>query len=268
VEGLAAVSRPASPEGLTFDVWYTLLYLPHSSRHRYEAARDAAWQAALTRAGVPPDQATAGRRRLAAEVRRREAGGRAFSLAAQARWVAGAGRIDVRRLERALAAAVGLLEVRLAPGALGLLERLRASGRAVGLVSNVVHEPPREIHRILERTGIRRRVDTVILSNEYGWAKPSDRPIRAALRKMGVPPAQSLHLGDTDYDILAAWRAGSPAARYVGLRRFWPPAPPRPRGLPAVRVPRVAGWADLPGSLDRLWLRAVHAAQRARQASA
>lgn len=262
------MSRPAAPAAVTFDVWYTLLYLTRTSGRAYEAARRAAWHDALAGPGLPSAAVRERVRAMEVEGRRREAAGAAFTLAQQGRWVRRTPPVDLARLDRALRRAIRLLEVRVAPGALSVLERLREQGIALALVSNVIHEPTPEIHRILGATGLRRRVDAIVLSNELGAAKPSPRPVRVALRALGIRPADALHFGDSDYDLLAAWRAGAAGARYVGLARYWPPAPPRPPEFPRVPIPSVARWADLAPGLGRLYARARRVADAARQASA
>ena len=259
----------AGPSALTFDVWYTLLYLSPVAQRSYARARNAAWLRALEADGLSGSEARARLRSLVAEGRRCTAAGRAFPLADQLRFATRRRWVDVRPLETALSRALAEVPVRRTAGAPALLDRLRAEGRALALVSNVLYEPTPDIRRILAETELASRVDTVVLSNEAGSAKPSGKLLRLALDRLGVAPADCLHLGDTDYDLLSAWRAGASAARFVGLRHLWPPAPPRPPGFPTVRVPRVARWSDL--STDRLvvvWRRARGAADRARHARA
>lgn len=256
------------PRAVTFDVWYTLLYLTPASRRAYVRARREAWVSALESAGLSPSLARRRLHALEGEAQRREPRGIAFTLEEQRRWAAPGHPVNASRLTRALGRALGAVAVRPAPGALGLLDRLREKGFALGLVSNVVYESPATIREILDRTGVAGRVRTVVLSSEVGSAKPKARPLQIALDRLGVAPAAALHLGDSDYDILAAWRAGASAARYTGVRRSWPPSTGHGTGRVRTRVPEVDRWSRLPRALPDLWQRARRAAERGHQASA
>ncbi|HYK93736.1 MAG TPA: HAD hydrolase-like protein [Thermoplasmata archaeon] len=257
-----------TPSAFLFDVWYTLLYLPNGPRRAVEASRRRAWVDALERSGLDVPSATARAHELTVEIARREPLGDPFPLSAQAAWAIPNGRVDLPRLESALARGIEAAPVRVAPGCLRLLEGLRNEAIPTALVSNVVHEPPEAIHRILRRCGIASQVDVIVLSSEVGAAKPDPRPMRIALERLKTSAGGSLHLGDTDLDLVAAWRAGVPAARYVGLRRFWPGSPIPMRGPPRLPAPTVESWARLRSTLPRLWPRAQRAAARFVQASA
>ncbi len=256
------------PGALSLDVWYTLIYQTAPARREYEAARAAAWRDALHAAGVPLATVDGKLAALAVEAARREEAGRAFSLAEQARWIAPRRLIDVARLSGRIGQALAAARVARAPGVLGALDALADRGIALGIVSNVVNEPPEAMRTLLVRTGLARRAEAIVLSAEVGAAKPSGRPVETLLDRLGVRADATLHVGDTDLDARAAWRAGASAARYVGVRRHWP----APSGAPAaelpIRLPEFLRWTDLPDGLPSLWRRATRVAERARQASA
>ena len=91
------------------------------------------------------------------------------------------------------------------PGAIELLERLRARGLKVGIVSNWSHRLP----RLLEDLGVSRRVDFVLCSALERLEKPEPAIFERALARAGVAAEEALHAGD-DYekDFLGASRAG------------------------------------------------------------
>ncbi len=246
------MNRPTEPAAISLDVWYTLLYQTAGARRAYEQARARSWRAALAGAGLAGPAVEARLHALAREAGRRESLGRAFPLSEQAEFVA-PGRVDVGRLARSLARALANARVDVTPGAKGALETLRARGLALGLVSNVVHEPPEAIRALLRRTGLDRRVDAIVLSTEVGAAKPSGRPLTLLLHRVGARPSATLHVGDSDVDLIAAWRAGASAVRYVGVRRHWPAADGRRREPPGPSVPEVARWGELTAHLPALW---------------
>jgi len=87
----------------------------------------------------------------------------------------------------------------------GVLDELRARGHALAVVSNW----DVSLHEVLERTGLRPRVDAVVVSAEIGVAKPDPEPFRQALAAVGADAADALHAGDQiDEDVAGARAAG------------------------------------------------------------
>jgi putative hydrolase of the HAD superfamily len=85
------------------------------------------------------------------------------------------------------------------------LARLREAGRRLAVVSNW----DVSLHEVLDRTGLRERVDHVVSSVEVGWAKPHPAPFESALAHLGVHAAEALHVGDSiDEDVVGAQAAG------------------------------------------------------------
>jgi len=85
----------------------------------------------------------------------------------------------------------------------GVLDELRARGHALAVVSNW----DVSLHEVLERTGLRPRVDAVVVSAEIGAAKPDPEPFRRALAAVGADAADALHAGDQIYEDVAGARA-------------------------------------------------------------
>ena len=87
---------------------------------------------------------------------------------------------------------VGALEFELLPGVVDALRRLRALGLALAVVANWDFS----LHEHLERAGLTRWFDVVIVSAEVGTRKPDPKPFLEALRRVGVAPARAVHVGD------------------------------------------------------------------------
>jgi putative hydrolase of the HAD superfamily len=95
---------------------------------------------------------------------------------------------------------------RLAAGATGLLERLRAEGKRVGIVSNW-HGG---LHSLLADLDLTRLLDFVVVSADVGYRKPHPEIFHAALRQCGVGASSVVHVGDT-------WEEDVVGARAVGI---------------------------------------------------
>jgi putative hydrolase of the HAD superfamily len=72
------------------------------------------------------------------------------------------------------------------------------------------------LHDVLERTGLRRLVDAVVISAELGVAKPDPAIFRAALERLGADAAGAVHVGDSlEADVAGARAAGLEAVLVV-----------------------------------------------------
>lgn len=92
------------------------------------------------------------------------------------------------------------------------LDRLRAAGVRVAVISNWDYS----LHRALAIFDLNRRFECVLASLEEGVEKPDPRLFHICLSKLGVAPADALHVGDslTD-DVEGARNAGLRAVRIV-----------------------------------------------------
>jgi putative hydrolase of the HAD superfamily len=105
-------------------------------------------------------------------------------------------------VEDALLAAV---RFRAYPEVPAVLERLRAGGARLAVVSNW----DVSLHDVLERTALRPLVDTVVISAELGAAKPDPAIFREALERLGARPSEAMHVGDSvEHDVAGARAAG------------------------------------------------------------
>ena len=105
-------------------------------------------------------------------------------------------------VEDALLAAV---RFRAYPEVPAVLERLRAGGAHLAVVSNW----DVSLHDVLERTELRGHVDAVVISAEVGVAKPDPAIFRIALERLGAKATDAVHVGDSvEHDIAGARAAG------------------------------------------------------------
>jgi putative hydrolase of the HAD superfamily len=91
------------------------------------------------------------------------------------------------------------------PGTVEALERLRAAGYRLGVVSN----SDGRAEEGLEVAGLRGFFEVVIDSQLVGFEKPDPRIFEAALRRMALTPEETLYVGDIyEVDVVGARRAG------------------------------------------------------------
>jgi len=112
----------------------------------------------------------------------------------------------VERFEHHYAEVVGT-EARLYPRAAEGLELLRARNRKLAVVTN---KPRSFTERLLERAGVATLFGSVVAGDDGIPRKPAGDMLAAACAQMGTTPAETLMLGDSDNDILAARAAGCP----------------------------------------------------------
>jgi len=91
------------------------------------------------------------------------------------------------------------------PDAPALLAALHESGMELGVISNFDYR----IYAILEALELSRYFDSVTISSEAGYAKPSPEIFRMALEHHSVPADEALHVGDSEaLDVAGARAAG------------------------------------------------------------
>jgi len=146
----------------------------------------------------------------------RHARGRLDVAAARREIVARAlGALD-RRDDDAVALAARYHErreaaLRLMPGALALLDRLRTRGVRLGLLTNGAAERQRAK---LVRFQLSAAFESVVIEGELGYGKPDPRSYRAVLARLGAPAQATWIVGD-DFE----WEVVSP--RRLGVSTAW-----------------------------------------------
>jgi N-acetyl-D-muramate 6-phosphate phosphatase len=91
------------------------------------------------------------------------------------------------------------------PGLLELLDELDSNGRPWGIVTN---KPRRMTEPLLAKLGLVARAACVVSGDTLPQRKPDPAPLLYASRVAGVPPAQSVYVGDAERDIAAGRAAG------------------------------------------------------------
>ncbi len=94
---------------------------------------------------------------------------------------------------------------RLYDDVLPTLNHLKARHYRLAMISNWDHR----LFSLVEGLGLSPYLETVIASSSVGTPKPGARIFEAALKKVNVPPAQAVHVGDSlEDDYHGATRAG------------------------------------------------------------
>jgi putative hydrolase of the HAD superfamily len=118
-------------------------------------------------------------------------------------------------------------------GAPGALDRLRAAGLGLVLVSNADPDLP----GVFEDLGLARRFDHLVISGIVGVEKPDPGIFREALRVSGADPSTTVHVGDLyEVDVVGARAAG------IGAVLVDPGGTRAGRDCP--RVPSLAAYVD------------------------
>jgi putative hydrolase of the HAD superfamily len=98
------------------------------------------------------------------------------------------------------------------------LEELSSTGLRLGVVSNF----DSRLRRVLQELNLESSFSSLIISSECGYAKPSPRIFRAALKELDVRAEEALHVGDRREEDYHGPRAAGLAALWLvrnGSRR-------------------------------------------------
>ena len=96
-------------------------------------------------------------------------------------------------------------EVTAYPGVLDALQRYRAAGRPLAVVTN---KPARFASRVLDHLDLTPYFGTLIGGDSTDAKKPSPTPLFAALEQLGARAADAVMIGDGQQDIQAGKAAG------------------------------------------------------------
>lgn len=96
---------------------------------------------------------------------------------------------------------------RLFDGVESTLQQLHTAGIGVGLCSN---KPDDLCHLLARNLGIDRYIDEILGSNGDMPMKPDPTPLLCIIERLGVPPEETLYVGDSATDVTTARCAGVP----------------------------------------------------------
>ncbi|HEX2780211.1 MAG TPA: HAD family hydrolase [Gemmatimonadaceae bacterium] len=215
---------------VTFDYWDTLY--DGSTKPERVVLRQGAIRRLLAAIGreIPDDQFVALYRAAGAEADRwwREEH-RGYTTQERIRWLLA--KLDVERpadcehvaaAERVVDDALLVYPPPLLAGAGDGVARLGAA-YTLGIISDTGFASGRAQDRLLERDQLRGYFAATVYSMDIGHAKPRREPFTAALRALGAPPAETIHVGDNERtDVRGALDAGMRAVRVDIVRAQGP----------------------------------------------
>jgi putative hydrolase of the HAD superfamily len=120
------------------------------------------------------------------------------------------------------------------PDATDVLRELRTTWSArspgAGMPLGIITNGPAEVQQAkIELLGIKELVDFVLISGEFGRAKPDPAIFQEALRRASVAPEEAIFVGDSpEFDIAGARAANIPSIWVNPSRDPWPGPGPAP----------------------------------------
>ena len=91
------------------------------------------------------------------------------------------------------------------PETKGVLTTLKAKGLMLGIISNF----DSRIYDVCSDLGINTYFDSIVISSEVGYAKPSPEIFSIALDRSGIHPSHCIHIGDSiEHDLYGASSVG------------------------------------------------------------
>ncbi len=95
-------------------------------------------------------------------------------------------------------------EIRLFPGTMEMLSKVREAGCLTGVVTS---KSARGTTRAIETSGMTDMFDCVVTADDVTNYKPHPEPLVKALAQLGVAPKESLYVGDSAFDVDMAKKA-------------------------------------------------------------
>lgn len=207
---------------VTFDLWNTLIL---EGPGGLLGPRAEQWDRILRSAGfsLPRDLLEAAHAdALAAYVAAWERGEQFKSIEATSVALAALGitvnATQSKRLARSFHDAGLHSDIDLAPGALDVLDAIRAAGTQTAIICDIGLTPSSALRPLLRRAGILDRIVVEAWSDQIGAYKPDPAIFTWVLQRLDVPASSALHVGDRlRTDVAGARDAGMRTVRYAGV---------------------------------------------------
>jgi FMN phosphatase YigB (HAD superfamily) len=102
----------------------------------------------------------------------------------------------------------------LVEGAEETIEKINEKGYLMCLISNTGFTSPNTYNIFLEKIGLSKHIKIILLSNEIQIAKPSKKIFDLAIKKLGVPNKEIIHIGDN-------YQADIIGSKNCGIKPLW-----------------------------------------------
>ncbi len=242
-------------KAVTFDFWGTLLLDSPAADERYKQQRLSGLAAVLNAMGIRVGRADLDRAYTASgrELQRRwraqrdipvEKAVEAILRSINPSLPEAIGPAAVTELVRVYATPPLAVPPTFDPGAAEALHELKLRGISLGLVSNTMRTPGAVLRKILERRGLLDYFSVITFSDECGIRKPDPEIFRMTLERIGVAPAEAVHVGDDPVLDVRGARAAGMRVIQMYVEGYEPPGQ-RPDGT-------IRRLDELPGALDLL----------------
>lgn len=193
----------AGIEGVTFDLWFTLIAHDHQYDDQLRAVRTAGIRSALEAEGVIVTEDAITRAYASSEsyLQQRWSCNRDVDTPEQVEILLKCLGIEpspelIAAAEKPYAEAVLDVEPFLVDGAAEVLDALKSSGVKLALISNTGRTPGKSMRKIMQRMGILNFFEVTTFSNETGYLKPDGRIFATTLKELGIGPEKAVHVGD------------------------------------------------------------------------
>ena len=102
----------------------------------------------------------------------------------------------------------------LVKGAEETIKKINQKGYLMCLISNTGFTSPNTYNIFLEKIGLSKYIKIILLSNEIQTAKPSKKIFDLAIKKLGVPSIEIIHIGDN-------YQADVIGSKNCGIKPLW-----------------------------------------------
>lgn len=206
--------------GITFDLWYTLIYETEEDEARYQEMRLMAIKKGLEEAGASFDEKILAKSFFYLRKFSLSIPFEAFLKLVVSSVNASLSEKQMSILKQRYIEEIEKYEVKTAPEVPDILEELYKKGLKIAIVSNTSF-PERSLWKILEKKGISPYLKAIVSSSDEGVEKPSPVIFEIARKRLGLSSEMLMHVGDSCIeDYLGSIASGMKAALYTGLYQY------------------------------------------------